>query len=144
MEKVSNAELYDDTMSFTELSKHVFDSPYKENYGHVYEKGALISMALDIELREMSNGQTGVLWLLKELSKKYGDSTPFEDDKLFDEIVAITYPVIRGFFDRYVIEGAPLDYASAWGKVGLHVVSGQESTGYFFNGEVPFIDVNPA
>lgn len=144
MEKVANAALYDDTMSFTELSKHVFDSPYKENYGNVYEKGALISMALDIELRELSHGQRGVLWLLKELSKKYGDSTPFDDDKLFDEIVAMTYPEIRGFFDRYVVEGAPLDYASVWGKVGLHVVAEQESTGYFFNGEVPFIDVNPA
>ncbi|HUH47856.1 MAG TPA: hypothetical protein VLZ54_11930, partial [Arenibacter sp.] len=142
--KVNNSRSYDDTMSFTELSKHVFDSPYKENYGNVYEKGALISMALDMVLREWSNGQKGVLWLLKELSRKYGDSTPFDDDRLFDEIVAMTYPGIKDFFDRHVIGGIPLDYESYWEKVGLKVLGRQEATGYFFDGEIPFIDVNPS
>lgn len=144
MEKVSNSRSYDDSMSFTELSKNVFESPYKENYVNVYEKGALISMALDIELRELSDGKKGVLWLLKELSRKYGDSVPFDDDKLIDEIVSMTYPQIKDFFDRHVIGGIPLDYGSYWKKVGLDAVAEEESTGYFFNGEIPFIDVDPS
>src|SRR5690606_16854266 len=108
------------------------------------EKGALISMALDIELREWSNGQKGVLWLLKELSKKYGESTPFDDDRLIGEIVAMTYPELKGFFDRHVIGEIPLDYGLYWSKVGLKVAEQQETTSYFFNGEIPFIDVDPS
>ena len=103
MDKVENAKSYDDTMSFTVMSKNILEEPYKENYANVYEKGALINMALDINLRELSGGEKGVLWLMKELSKKYGDSKPFEDDKLIDEIVAMTYPEIREFFNAHVI-----------------------------------------
>src|SRR5690606_13805672 len=123
MEKVGNAQIYDDTMSFTELSKHVFESPYKENYGNVYEKGALISMALDIRLRELSDGQKGVLWLMKELSKKYGNATPFADDTLIDEIVGMTYPEIEEFFAHHVVGNIPIDYELFWQKLGLEVVA---------------------
>ncbi len=56
-------------------------------------------MCLDIKLRDLSNGEKGVLWLMKELSKKYDDDTPFEDDEIIDEIVEMTYPEIRSFFD---------------------------------------------
>lgn len=142
MEKVGNAQIYDDTMSFTELSKHVFESPYKENYGNVYEKGALISMALDIRLRELSDGQKGVLWLMKELSKKYGNATPFADDTLIDEIVGMTYPEIEEFFAHHVVGNIPIDYELFWQKLGLEVVAGEEATSYFFKGEIPFIDVD--
>lgn len=144
MEKINNSRSYDDTMSFTELSKHVFESPYKENYGNVYEKGALISMALDIRLRELSDGRKGILWLMKELSKKYGETAPFDDDKLIDEIVSMTYQQIRDFFDRHVIGETPLDYDLFWNWVGLKATEVVENTDYFFNGEVPFIDVDPA
>lgn len=143
MEKVANARAYDDEMSFTEMSKNILKDPYKKNFGNVYEKGALINMALDIKLRELSGGERGVLWLLKELSKKYGTATPFEDDQLIDEIVAMTYPEIRGFFDAYVIGNAPMDYSSFWDKVGLHVVNESLPTGYFFHNEVPYIDIDP-
>lgn len=144
MEKVERSKTYDDSMSFTVMSKNILEEPYKENYINVYEKGALINMALDINLRELSGGEKGVLWLMKELSKKYGDSKPFEDGELIDEIVAMTYPEIRGFFDSHVIGGTPIDYDVYWKKVGL-VATGQErSTDYFFDGEIPYIDVDPA
>lgn len=144
MEKVSNSKAYDDEMSFTLMSKNILDAPYKDNYANVYEKGALINMALDITLREWSNGEKGVLWLMKELSGKYGVSKPFEDDKLIDEIVEMTYPGIRDFFETHVIGDMPIDYMAYWEKVGLKPMEEEESTGYFFNGEIPFIDVDPA
>lgn len=143
MDKVANASSFDEEMSFTELSKHVLKEPYKKNFGNVYEKGALINMALDIRLRELSNGKKGVLWLLKELSKKYGDTTPFEDDKLIGEIVGMTYPEIQDFFDAHVVGNTPLDYGAYWSKVGLYISSESRSTGYFFDGEIPYIDVDP-
>ncbi len=144
MDKINNAKSYNDTLSFTTMSENVLEAPYKKNYANVYEKGALINMALDIELRQLSNGEKGVLWLMKQLSKKYGNDTPFEDDELIDEIVAMTYPEIRTFFDEHVIGDIPIDYSAYLAKVGLKMESEEEETGYFLNGDVPFIDVDPA
>ncbi|QCX01256.1 peptidase M61 [Aggregatimonas sangjinii] len=142
MDKIENASSYNDRLSFTEMSKNVLEEPYKDEYGNVYEKGALINMALDIRLRELSNGEKGVLWLMKELSKKYGDSTPFEDDALIDEIVAMTYPEIRTFFDMHVLGDTPIDYDSYLVKVGLTNAEQEIESGYFLKGEVPYIDVD--
>jgi len=142
MGKINNASSYNDSMSFTEMSKNVLVEPYKAEYANVYEKGALINMALDIELRELSNGEKGVLWLMKALSKKYGDSIPFEDDALIDEIVAMTYPEIRTFFDSHVLGETPIDYATYLAKVGLTNAEQQVESGYFLKGEVPYIDVD--
>jgi predicted metalloprotease with PDZ domain len=143
MEKVERSKTYDDNMSFTVMSKNVLEEPYKKNYANVYEKGALINMALDIRLRELSGGEKGVLWLMKELSKKYGNSTPFEDDRLIGEIVAMTYPEIREFFDVHVIGDTPINYGEFWQKVGLTTTKEEQATGYFFDAEVPYIDVDP-
>ncbi|SIS82010.1 Predicted metalloprotease, contains C-terminal PDZ domain [Zobellia uliginosa] len=141
MDKINNSKSYDDAMSFTEMSKNILVDPYKKNYANVYEKGALINMVLDIRLRQLSNGEKGVLWLMQELSKKYGNDTPFEDDKLIDEIVAMTYPEIRTFFDTYVIGNTPIDYNSYLGMVGLSADLIEQETGYFLDGDNPFIDV---
>lgn len=97
MAKVASAKRYDDAMSFTQMSTNILQEPYKANYANVYEKGTLINMALGILIREKSGGEKGVLWLMKELSKKYGRETPFEDDALMDEIIAMTYPEVGVF-----------------------------------------------
>ncbi|MFK7813812.1 MAG: peptidase M61 [Maribacter sp.] len=145
MDKISNAKGYNDAMSFTEMSKNVLEEPYKAEYANVYEKGTLINMALDITLRELSNGEKGVLWLMKELSKIYGDMTPFEDEKLFDEIVAMTYPEIRTFFDTHVIGNTPIDYNTYFSKVGITSGEVEQACGRFFlDQEIPFIDADPS
>ena len=142
MQKVANAKGYDDAMSFTIMSKNILKEPYETNYANVYEKGALINMALDILIREKSNGQKGILWLMKQLSRKYGKDVPFEDDKLIDEIVDLTYPEVKIFFDNHVIGNTPIDYAKYFAKVGLASTKLKEQTGYFLDGDIPFIDVD--
>ncbi|UWX55467.1 peptidase M61 [Maribacter litopenaei] len=140
--KINNAKAYDDNMSFTAMSKNILEAPYESNYANVYEKGALINMVLDILIREKSDGEKGVLWLMKELSKKYGVDSPFEDDQLIDEIVALTYPEVRDFFNEHVIGDNPIDYNIYLEKMGLTMNKVEEQTGYFLQGEVPFIDVD--
>ena len=141
-EKISNAKAYDDAMSFTTMSKNILENPYKDNYANVYEKGALINMALDITLRELSNGEKGVLWLMKELSRKYGNNTPFKDNRLIEEIVAMTYPEIGEFFNIHVIGDTPIDYKTYLAKAGLQSVEHKVKTSYFLMGEIPFIDID--
>jgi predicted metalloprotease with PDZ domain len=129
-------------MSFTVMSENVLVEPYKADYANVYEKGTLINMALDITLRDLSKGEKSVLWLLKELTKRYGKDKPFKDDALFDEIVSMTYPEVNAFFNTHVIGEQPIDYPAYLAKVGLEMGSKLEQSGYFLQGQVPFIDVD--
>ncbi|MBT8263997.1 MAG: peptidase M61, partial [Muriicola sp.] len=144
LDKISNSKGYDDEMSFTTMSKNVLISPYKKNYNNVYEKGALINMALDITLRELSGGEKGVLWLMKELSAKYDKDTPFEDSELINTIVRMTYPEIRIFFDKHVVGNAPLDYDEILAKAGLTIITEEKPGTYFFYGQIPYVDADPA
>ena len=140
--KIDNSYAYDDNMSFTTMSTNILEDPYKDNYANVYEKGTLINMSLDIMLRELSNGEKSILWLMKELSKKYDESTPFEDDELIAEIEAMTYPEIGSFFREHIQGDTPIDYEKLFAKVGLSTSMAMEDSGYFFKGEVPYIDVD--
>ena len=118
-EKIAHAKEYNDTMPFTVMSKNVLEKPYKDQYRNVYEKGALIAMCLDITLREQSNGKRGILSLMDELSKTYGNNKPFDDAELFDKITSITYPAVGEFFKTYVAGATPINYADFFAKMGV-------------------------
>ncbi len=107
-DKVIEANNYSD-VPFTEMSLGCLDE-YADEYGNVYEKGALIGWMLDIRLRELSDGKYGLMSLMQDLSKKYGVDKPFKDDKLFDVITEMTYPEIRTFFADYVEGSKELPY----------------------------------
>ncbi|SFN65302.1 Predicted metalloprotease, contains C-terminal PDZ domain [Bizionia echini] len=130
MDKIGAAKGMNDAMSFTIMSENVLDEPYSNQYYNVYQKGALIGMCLDILIREGSDGKRGILSLMKELSMKYGKNKPFDDDKIIDEIVAMTYPTLRTFFDNHVIGDVPIDYNVFFEKVGLEIGEGQVKTNY--------------
>ncbi len=142
-DKIETASNFDDTMPFTQMSKNILEEEYKDSYYNVYQKGALIGMALDIRLRELSNGESGLLDLMKKLSQKYGKDKPFEDDELIDNIVALTYPEIRDFFDTYISGSTPIPYNKFFAKVGLVQEAFETKTGYFLKGQTPYIDGNP-
>ena len=91
-------------------------------------------MCIDILMREESHGKRGVLSLMKELSKKYGYNKPFDDDKLIDEITAMTYPSIGEFLNKHVVGTTPIDYQEFFKKVGLEIVVTKVKTSYVLNG----------
>ena len=126
------------------MSENILEDPFKDDYYNVYLKGALIGMALDIKLRELSDGETGILNLMKNLSEKYGKDKPFEDDELIPTIVSLTYPEIQVFFDTYVTGSTPIPYNQFLEKVGVKMEHTDVETSYFFNGQVPYIDGDPA
>lgn len=133
MSKIQMSLQMNDTMSFTEMSENVLDDPYAKQYYNVYQKGALIGMCVDILIREESNGQRGILSLMKELSNKYGKNKPFNDDSLFDEIVTMSYPSLRTFFDTHVSGTTPIDYNQFFNKVGLEIGESRVETNYIQN-----------
>jgi predicted metalloprotease with PDZ domain len=143
MAKIETSRQMNDSLSFTEMSENVLAQPYASEYYNVYQKGALIGMCIDILMREESGGQRGILSLMKELSNKYGKNRPFEDDKLFDEITAMTYPSIGEFIDTHVAGTTPIDYNAFFNKVGLEMVSGRVETNYIQNGGALIVDGSP-
>lgn len=118
--KIQNArENYNDTVPFTVMSKYALDK-YKKQYNNVYEKGALIGMCMDIMLRYYSNGTYGTQELMKDLSKKYGKTTSFNDDELFNDIEKLTYKEVRYFLDNSVAGPKPLPFKEVFAMVGLN------------------------
>lgn len=116
--KMFGAERFNDTLPFTKMSRECLHK-YKDEYGNVYEKGALIGLCLDIKLRHLSDGKYGVQELMRDLAKTYGKEKSFKDEELFDQIVKLTYPEIGEFFRRYVAGPEPLPLQETLALVGL-------------------------
>lgn len=142
-EKIITSSQFDDTMSFTEMSKNVLKNPYKNNYYNVYSKGALIAMCLDIELRELSNGKKGILDVMQQLSKEYGNNKPFNDNELFKKITDLTYPEIGSFLNTYVSGTTPINYTQYFYKVGVTPQVIKVPGNVFLKGNTPYITANP-
>lgn len=142
VEKVKISQRFDDTVPFTVMSKNILSDEYKDSYYNVYLKGALIGMALDMRLRELSEGRMGILDLMKQLYAKYGKDKPFEDDELIPVIVELTYPEIQEFFDTYVTGSTPIPYDEFFAKAGLEEKEMMTEVGYFLKGQSPYITAN--
>lgn len=143
MYKIETSKYFNDSMSFTKMSENVLEEPFATNYFNVYEKGALIGMSLDILLRENSNGNRSVLSLMKELSKKYGQNKPFDDDKIIKEITAMTYPEIGKFLNTHVVGTTPINYSTILAKVGLEFQEDLVKANYILYKNQPLVSVNP-
>lgn len=141
--KISNAARMDDTMSFTEMSKNVLVKPYKDQYLNVYEKGALIGMCIDIIIREKSNGERGILDLMKKLSKEYGMYKPFNDNELFAKITELTYPEVGEFLTTHVSGTIPIDYDIYFAKMGTGLGKSMVPANPFLKDLKPYVTINP-
>ncbi|MFY7710835.1 peptidase M61 [Tenacibaculum sp. MEBiC07804] len=130
MEKITRASRMNDAMSFTKMSENILEKEYHDQYINVYQKGALIGMCIDILMREESNGQRGILSLMKELSNKYGKNKPFSDDALIEEITKMTYPSVGEFLNTHVVGGTPIDYNKFFNKVGVAIAEDKVKTNY--------------
>jgi len=142
--KIANASNMNDTMPFTEMSRNVLVEPYKDQYLNVYEKGALIGMCIDIIIREKSNGERGILDMMKKLSQEYGVNKPFNDEDLFAKITQLTYPEVGEFLNTYVAGKTPIPYDEYFAKMGVTKTKIQVPGNPFLKDmATPYITVNP-
>ncbi|SEQ97534.1 Predicted metalloprotease, contains C-terminal PDZ domain [Hyunsoonleella jejuensis] len=139
MDKIQTSKRYNDAMSFTIMSENVLKDPYKKEYINVYQKGALIGMCIDILMREESNGNRGILSLMKELSNKYGKNKPFDDDKLIAEITTMTYPSVGEFLNTHVVGDLPINYNEFFEKVGLEIGETKLKANYIMMNNGPIV-----
>jgi predicted metalloprotease with PDZ domain len=120
-QKLFIASNFLDDVPFTDISKYTLEK-YHDQYYNVYQKGALIGLCLDIKLRSLSDGQYGIQNLITDLSQKFGQHKPFQDDELFSEITKLTYPEIKEFFSRYVEGTEPLPLQELFNLAGITYV----------------------
>jgi len=139
LEKIEISKQFDESMSFTTMSKNILEDPYRKNYRNVYEKGALISMCLDILMLEKSDGQLGILDLIKKLSSTYGANRPFEDKKLIQTIEEMTYPEIGAFLKTHVANNTPIDYGAYLNKIGVIYSTKNIPSSYFIHEQQPYV-----
>lgn len=139
--KIANSLNMDDTMPFTKMSAEVLKKPYKDQYLNVYEKGALIAMCIDIEIRERSNGQRGILDLMQKLSNEYGTKKAFDDKDLFAKITQLTYPEVGQFLNTYVAGPTPIPYEKYFAKMGVTKGTMEVPTNIFIHNQAPLITV---
>lgn len=128
----SSKNSYNDTLPFTTMSKEVLGA-HERQYGNVYQKGALISLGLDIKLLQLSNGKHGIMKLIHDLSNKYGKQKGFVDTVLFDEIERLTSPEIRRFLDTYVAGPKPLPFEEIFNIVGIKYIPQVETKDSLFS-----------
>ena len=101
-------------------------------------------MCIDIMMREESNGERSMLSLMKELSAKYGEDMPFEDDKIIAEITEMTYPSVGEFLQTHVVGTTPIDYSVFFNKVGLEMGVQEIKTNLFLiDQQRAYVNVNP-
>ncbi|WP_245557694.1 peptidase M61 [Flavobacterium antarcticum] len=141
--KIANASTMNDMLPFTRMSANVLIKPYKDQYLNVYEKGALIAMCIDIEIREQSNGKSGILDLMKQLSKEYGTEKAFDDSELFAKITKLTYPSVGNFLSKYVSGPTPIPYVDYFSKMGVTKTMVATDGNLFIKEQAPLITIDP-
>lgn len=117
--KILASQRYREDVPFTEISMKALDE-FKNEYPNVYQKGALLGMALDLKLRHLSAGAYGSQDLMSDLSDAYGQDRPFLDDSLFSIIGRISgFPEVEDFLWAHVGGTEPLDYAALLAPFGV-------------------------
>jgi len=130
-DKMDRAVTYPD-ISLTEISKNLNKKANRDAYMNIFDKGAVTALMMDSRLMELSNGKMGLKDVLLKLSEKYGPNRSFKDDSLFDEIVKISYPEMKTFFDDYLVANKPLPYKEYFGKMGLNYYASKVDTVWSF------------
>jgi len=129
---------FDSTWSLRELALTSYSDSGQAQYKNIYMRGALTAGLLDIRLLELSHGQRGLQDLIGELTHRYGKRRAFPDSTFVDTLVAMTYPDIRDFFDRYVRDSQHLPIKEYYGKLGITLVEDEQGRPVRFE-----IDANP-
>jgi predicted metalloprotease with PDZ domain len=130
---------YNDSLSFTEMSKAVTDT-YEKQYGNVYMKGALIAACLDVYLLHLSDGMYGFRNLTYDLGVRYGKNRSFNDDELFSSIEELTYPEIGEFLKKHVSGSTPIPYDYYFGLAGIKHVAREERKVMSLGGFMPAVN----
>ncbi|APD08070.1 hypothetical protein UJ101_02572 [Flavobacteriaceae bacterium UJ101] len=131
--KMRYTNYYGFDTSLTSRSKNILNPQYQEQVYIFYSTATLVALCIDIQLREDSNGEEGLLDLMKKLAEKYGSEKPFKDDNLLSEITSLTSPNVGEILNQYIDGTTPHDYLKYLRKVGIDYQNTTIDSYYFFD-----------
>lgn len=114
---LSGMKSYRTDISLTDMSRRVYGELAGE-YDKAVFKSFVVCLALDIKLRQLSGGQSGLKQLAQGLAASYGPNKAFKDSELFGIIAGMTSPEIGAFLKAHVGGAAPLPLEEIFGLVG--------------------------
>ena len=114
-----NENYYDESYSLTDISLQSYTKEGGEQFGNIYQRGAIVAALLDIRLLELSDGERGLREVMLELVEIYGPENEFQDDQFFDVFIAMTYPEIADFIENYIKGATELPYQEYFNKIGI-------------------------
>lgn len=117
--KKLQADAYNQTVSLTQVSLTSYTATGQLQYGNIYQKGALVAALLDIRLLELSGGEQGLRELVLQLLEIYNVNQEFSEALFFQELVAMTYPEIEDFINRYIKGTDALPLQAYFAKIGI-------------------------
>jgi predicted metalloprotease with PDZ domain len=117
------AQKFRNDLPFTELSLGCYDK-HAAQYGNVYQKGALLAMALDLELLRLSKGKMTLRELLQRLIKRFGPDKPFVEEEFFTVIAECSQAEIKEFLERHMAGAEAPPYAELLAQVGIEYTEG--------------------
>ncbi len=101
-----------------------------------YNKGALLGMLLDLELRARTQGRKSLDDVLRLMYERFYSQVPaatyylpghgYEEQDILETASAVAGSSLRDFFDRYVRGTDPLPYEEVLAKAGLQLSIGTQ------------------
>ncbi|MEZ4888250.1 MAG: hypothetical protein R3E32_26205 [Chitinophagales bacterium] len=105
--------------SLTNMSEYIFAEKNQNKHAYLYQQGALVAFALDIEIQRLTNGKTSLLAIIRQLAAKYGVHQSFEEENLFDEIVRLSHPQIADFIAQYIEGKKRVPFSQLAASIGM-------------------------
>ena len=111
-------QFYDESYSLSKIGLNCFMKEGQEQYGNIYQKGAVLAALLDIKLLETSKGKYGLRELVLDLSKQYDLKNPFPEKKFYHIIDKMTDANFKRFKNEYIQGKKPLNIDKYFQYIG--------------------------
>jgi predicted metalloprotease with PDZ domain len=133
-------------MSVEQSSWETWAKPDDQNaYFSYYDKGAMIGMILDLQLRASTQGLASTDTVFRELWKRWRDTglgiTSQELEQVFVDQAGAGADEVRAIFRDYVRGTVELDYDKYLAHAGYRLVRGKKSEGPWIGAEVAGVEV---
>jgi predicted metalloprotease with PDZ domain len=122
-----------DTESVAQASRTVWEQGYAGGGVSFYNKGFLVGLALDYEIRTITAGACSLDDFVRLLNDRFGGKPGYSDTQLIAALSEIAGLDMTAFYNHYIEGTTPLDYASILKRAGLQLTLDRQRVGWVGN-----------
>jgi predicted metalloprotease with PDZ domain len=110
------------------LADYVQPGPLGDYSASTHLQGELLATCMDMLIRDATNGQYCFDDVMRRVYRHHGGQEPFRDTDIENEVTAVCgCKEAHTFFEDYLYQGKPIDFASFLSRVGLRLQHDQPS-----------------